>query len=1720
MSSTTTITEDRTVDFNTLSDTLITDNEPLSFLYATTNVKKTVDTQVMKIVKETKDRIDRKEEIYEIPQVSYTITSYIPFWGTSTYKKMYYPELKLINNKRELKAFLEDNQPDYVPDTSILREYKFLSKNENYSIVSKLKDTNDQLEYFRRTFNRYKFTENEHFQNMKKTQELIKNNNIENVLDTSAILVNKKIRNMYNFINKIGSTEVLSQNQSLYSYLNNVEVLYGFIKFVGNNIVYRSARDYVIGVTLQGFGLSLFPTLLITGSVYLVINAYEAYSSVSQDIAETKMEKLYYAMTKGGCLAAVEAFKEFAKTGLGIGRLSIIVGSEIINCIMLVLDPKINRTRADALAKSYADGIDMKIVEQLMTTTQQSGIFFRFLWPTIKKFNPQLIVDYLGHLPESIVRQQIFQDFYAAITYVPEKAIELTEKYIPLGKYIILPIKYQYLFYKKGFELSLKITNSIWKITIQFTVAAAVIITSYFMINYVLKQFGVDLTSFVENFVSTNIETFDDYLKNSNYFYLRFVTKPLFYLLSMIYTHSTFVFSYLGNETLEFIKDVLLYIYTDHKYFVKFLLNMPAQMISSTIVNSLKPYTQQYLSAILPAGIYIQTLSKNVNSLEDYINVIENGINIGLIGIGLSTTMNILYTWYNRESDERIKSNIQAIKNVYRPKITNATGKEKEKLERQQQSLISKLQEAYALSCFYISNNVMTQYFDRITSLTNTRLNKYIEWYEINYGRRDIFKEFNFSMVTNKIILDNYANAAINDALLDVFTNIDVITEKWQWSNEWPYVSFKIKGINKEYEEVNLDTEKLKKIINDKNKINAMRKAGLINNIKEEKTILDPLLQEQKILSQTIQETYKLLEKDPSNIELRKQIVDIRTKYNSLKTNVDQLEISIGRREIEIEQLNFMETYFEKNKKILENPVTTAYTESANLQLKSIIYNKFIPWTNPMDRKLFSAFMKDVKGNENLVVDNLKKYYKKVQILEQQKNKIYNQIQNKGISDSTAAQQLTNINKLYEIIKSDYKNDTNINELVEYNKSLTEIVLKQYTFELAKTSTDIGTFYNINQQLYDFRNTFKSITKQAKFLEKENLVSDTIINDLSSVSKIYQTEDVKMFKEKSKQLKEKKLKEKEKPTEVETSKKETQSWTMYFLKPFIDWGVDFYYNTLKTLIKFGSVRKQKAKLKLEELKQMEAILQSSIAEKDDRRNSLLSEIARKRNQISKTLQYDMKIVNFVISNIPINQIDESNNKEANTIRRVINTLKAQETQIETNIKTRTTTDITTDIETSYDYDIVYDTAFGGDSDSGMTTLNPFIGDEIQQLEDLSNTIYTTSGNKVKLTGNGTLNKDNCIMESISETASSIPNIFCTQFFEHLPKELINKVQEIKNIIIEEKINFITSNVNISRKFKESLDDNLLYLWMVPEFREELSKFKFTEEFKKDLYNLTTTDISGSAVLEGTNRLYNQIINEGPQDWSNIYLLNMLSARVAYDQNITVTLEQSNLTEYLEIEDKIYRKNEEDFQKEKQEYEKLAKMFNKHNIEINKQNIKENDQNKGGLVSNIINYISKVFKDNVVGRSKSVGLDFVQTISEKIEDVLVKERDIDFIHKDLKQKIEKLPETIDKKVFYEQEQKWYEASKITDKLEYNIQRELTRKNQQFISEDVWYRWIKGYTWLGIYAPKKQDILANFFADDTDGIKSSFIINSGYNFDKQIIETHDEIKLINAIKSEAI
>lgn len=576
--STTTLSDKKQSSMITLTDVLGTEST-FSFLYKDAKVPTSKFLESMQSKQKIQKRIDEEKEFLE--QFSRSVPS---FWQKMTHLFTLSPSSPSIVS----------NNTSLIPNETKIRNYKGV---QNYGqIVSTLKQLNDYALFFERSYNALIAEDVRNSQSLKRNE----------------MLMSKKLRSLKVLFDEI-ETNSMKEN-SLFNYYHSESHMYKVVKFVTGTLVYESAKQMVCQYVLDKTNLQTYLGPFAYAPVYLVFNFYTVYKNLSSDEREDQstLEKIKYALIKGGFTVIIDVLKMTLFPMLGFSSVFVILGTTVVEAVLMMFDPKADKQRSDELAKSYGEmTLDKEFIKHVLQPAKSLDVTKKIL------SGLKLPFDWIATLPEA-VGQAVFGNVY-----------------IP---YLSTILKY---------------CNTTYKCSV-YAIGS---VSCFCMVSTVLANY----TPFGELYQHAYTLAVQHGLWNDNIIlsltsgitnrFLSETQKSVLQLMLQVFTGLFGLFvQFVKQLEIEkgmavFLKNSFLYMCEHHKEFVRFISNtMFAATIAPHIRSFLKANTQHYLAFACPILFQMMTVNPSA-STDDYAQALTKSVFNGGIAVLLSVGVNITTTF-------------------------------------------------------------------------------------------------------------------------------------------------------------------------------------------------------------------------------------------------------------------------------------------------------------------------------------------------------------------------------------------------------------------------------------------------------------------------------------------------------------------------------------------------------------------------------------------------------------------------------------------------------------------------------------------------------------------------------------------------------------------------------------------------------------------------------------------------------------------------------------------------------------------------------------------------------------------------------------------------------------------------------------------------------------------------------------------------------------------
>lgn len=1647
----------------------IDSDDVLSFLKDNSYVEETLTLKSVGIMNEVEKRLQKIEKDVVPIKKNFSIFG----WGYLFQKReRIYPILVGIDTKKELKQFLDNNRYSYTPDIEKLRSYQFVNPQLSNSVIDVLKDSNDKIEFFRRSYNRVVKDDNEQYNEEKRINTLIAKGDTSTLMNSSAIFVNKKVRTLRKFFNDVGNTTLYNENVSAYDYFTNVNSMYKFFHFTMGSVVYSSAKTRIVSAIITSMGVSGGSAILASLPIYMAFSAHNIYQTMKEDNGETSWDKIMYMLWKAPLVGCMDCVKDMAATHLSLGRGFIISASFIFDVTMMFIDPRLSKQRSDDLAKTYGQGIDKETIKNLMEPTKESLIVSRILSKVM------LPLDWIANIPEAV-----FTTIYSNVSSVLQYS----------G-----PLKYLFPLVSPAMYLTKKVAsvcNITWKFGVYSISAIFCIVSCYNSFINVMPYFKEFFQLFINSDMSETgygqpsketLESMIDRLTEVTPSSWDKIHQTIIRnisgigaLESVIATMLNYIKITTKNViTYEFTKKVFLNLYKD-KNIAKFFMGIPANWITSKTTTFLKSHTQMYLSVLAPTLLSIySSRSGKITSLDQYLDVLGSSIVYGVAGFSVGVLLNIVWdNMLDHSKNNKIVSKYREID----IKANSMSGR-----------WLSKRAAKHILYTYhYLSSNIIVDWIDTtVNKLKNKVAGNLIEWVEVSYGRKSFIYDSNFTWLSNRLVMDEYFSQAMNSAMIDVLSNVDTIMDMEKNSNIYKGVKLdkdKIKKVIDERKQMDLEN-KLKEINNQEILLN--QKGGLESSYGGIKSKLESVLSRIDRVNRKIS-----IDKNIEDL-LEKRRVLLVEKYkmeNNLQIISKALDDTISKIELsqsKVHQIDYIQEYYKRNESLWDNP-TEMVNENATKQTASIVLNKFIPFiSQKFDNTMLAALESDARTQYNIVHNRMKEYIENLSLLEESsRNILYN-------LPEGSSEKLENINSKYDDLVQRFNKDEGLHNHIEYMQAINEIVIKQQSLEMALNGYDIASFYQSNKRLSSIKKTQDVFLNDnvSRFSEKY-IVQPSVIEKVKFGERDIATQsglEIDVL------LEEYRVNRGLKKDAVLI---EEGGWFSSIYNRFENCAVEQIRKGMKNIVGYGMMKKKETIKRLQELKTIEENLKQNTAQ-----DNFLQQIKNFREEELRVLSTVNKLVFNEIVRIKI--LIPEMKPVTDEDKMFVNTFSNLSYQSFLEHKREKDTDISTDIgidkSTDYDYDIIYEKAFGGNQSPFSYT-----GEELQELQTFDRIVNLTSGVKV-ISDAFRLFEYEC--PDPPQTSCLNRNLFV----KSIPQEVIKEFDTITGEIYE-KISNLEIQGTVNEK-KNIIASNMILMWITPEYRDRLSKFKVSQ----DSQNLLKTVMSENGGNSG-GRMFNEYLKGRDIDWSNPHILYLLSRKMYHMDYASKILLNSNLKEYIKKEEDLLSKKDILFEDEVKQYEKLHQMtdeYNKNNGDVftgikarNEPSISETWAET--IPNYIFNFVGSIF-GSIGARGITNGIDWIRVQINKTRE----NREKDIIKEQYLSKLDNVENLIVKDNIKTQIDTWYSSASKVDSITNQIKYEKNLINLNYQTEDKSLRYIQRNLEVpdmsGILSPSEDEILHMFFADDESGLKRKYVTSTGLSFPSRVLDIERTVRTLKELK----
>ena len=1589
---------------------VIDETNPFYFFYKDGKTPYSKTKRDIVAVKKIKEKV-RKEE----KTIRDNTVSVLAYWVPSLYTtRISIPQINGLGNADTL-DYIQKNYRIVVPDYEKLKDYKPIL--DYGKIIELVKDTNDYVTLFKRSYNQLLSDEKDQLEIYRK---------IENGTEKNKMLMSKKLRSMKKIFDDVEKD--IERNSSIFNYYKSDNMAYKMVKFLGGMLIQNTAKQMIVQYSMDNIG-NMLGTILgpfATAPVYIIINIATTFLSISTDKRESFREKLIYSLTKGTCTGIIDVVKTTVFPMMALSGISLIVGNIVVDGIMVIFDPKLNKKRSDDLAKTYGDlALDPNFIKnslnppKLVNTVKILAIVLCTL---------KVPLEWVAELPEAVLTY-VSEILTAPIT-IPMKALN------DFGLHLIGKI-YGEERVKSirnaeesasgwiGWLLNstLITMNFLYKLAVKTCGAVAVfLMCKYAISNYTpfpqiyanlveqASEYGIWDTSLMQtirNVMSSGIIGAAVSISS----WLNYALSFISYSVGIVVTFADSMG--LQESIISAGKNMFLYLCENHKSAVVFMTRTATSFITPSISTFLKANTQHYMFAIAPA-LYAAYMKDPSTS---HIELINSSISYAKIAVIASVCVNIVSTFVAKIWGE--KSTVDGFRKIdekYKLKSGFSIARFVEKVK------------------FTLGNSLIITGLDQLsTSIRNNFFGSWIEYVEVNFGRRDFFNTLNFSGLTNRILIDGYFEQALTKSVVDIVSNVNILQ--------------KIEDVNAEVENnFTIDREAIRRAID----INKSKDA------EKEKTLLA-------------------------------EIRDLKTLPAS-----EDITMKILEKEQRVEALKGMQKYYDYNEQFLQVPEREITKMERGEIIKSIIFNQFNPFVEQVDPSLLGYLQNDQKVQVTRLINDINKdYARKIQTLQLKKEMFENDIKSGKIKGAHIAKHALGLNREYSELQSKFKTDENIGSTSEYIRMLNDIIITQYSYTNVKSATDISTYYKRSKFLSGLSEKISIATKDIEPFKEQYLINPEIINESLENLRIQESHTVSEFQ---KQIEEYEKYKKDKPKTSKRESKQHSEEDGYFTnmkKKFTNMVagpiVELLYSNLEKVMRFSSYKKQTALKNLAELKELEQSIRKDTTLTIDQKSDMLVQIEM-ASQVQ--IQNMNTINNFVIDTInntadEIQPVDQRSSQFAKAVQKI------KETQKTTGLSTMT------DIETSTDYQFQYETAFGASPESGVGIETPYTGENVEEVSKLTNAVPFLSGSKINIASSGGLKKMMCGTDTctaFNEFIDKVPDSVAKEF-EDVQLEIRSIIQKIQSELPAEMMNKYSDN-NLLFAYMNPITNSRLSS-LPPMSKETKEAFRkifdnssphesrmryFKDNFEDDikwnnphlLFFLSTKTYRSSAVSSILAR-------------SNINELNEITKQLQEnineerDKEIEM-IEKIKKYEILPEEEKEKEPEPEKLVEEPSTWSSMFLSGMKFVASSGVNLLASASVTVVSIVSNTVGFFGNDAVQNTLAAFK-LKIDGYST-----------ERNAEEINKTIEEQIKDMQDKDTASIVDNLRISWFDQAKKVDELVYQEEIQKIKKANQWTSETLSYnvfQFTGNSDFSGIISPTTSDILHTFFADDEFGVKQKFV-----------------------------
>lgn len=738
----TTTTHHKKLDTLSMKD-IIDSSSPFAFFYEDETIPTTVIGQNSVGIKKIKKKIDIEEK---------NIKKYTETW--SSYAKTFFkpvvnfPEIDNLETIDQMREYINTNYSHIVPDKILLNEYRHMA---NYGkIISTVKDTNDYILLFERSYNQIVANDKKQMEMAEKIAKGTEN----------GMLMSGRLRSLKTLFDE--TEESIDRKNQLFNYYETKQTVYKALRFIGGTIVWDYGKQFIIRTSID-YLTPLVGTVLapyIGAPIYLIINFASVYANLGKDARENQsiFSKIKYSLVKGGYMAITDVIKTTVFPMMASGAVSVIMGTLVLDGIMAIFDPKLNTKRSDELAKSYG----------LLTLDRE---FVKNMLDPPRLFN---VVNILGKCATPFVW----------LATIPEAVFDTLG--ISTVSKMVVPYPARLLLNTAATSI-----NYMFKAIVYVIAVSGTIILTQNALQYTpIPGLIIELTKYAqENGFWSNswLETIQKGLSSNT------VTQKMISFLSSAISLTSSLFSISNWITVQGFSGInsliknspLIYMAKNHKAFMTFLSRTTMTMfISPAITTMIKANSQHFMIATAPLlyAAYMQ------NPMINRVDGISSLAFYGAIGASVSVISNIIFHVVNHVIKN--KSTIDAFDNI------DAKHKKRGSMLR----WVDKIK-------YTLSSNLLFMCIDDISiKMRNIVAGSWIDYVETKFGRRDFFQSLSFTGLTNRLVIDGYIQKNLTNAVVNFASNWEVLEKIGNVNDEVVNnVPFDIDAVRRNFEKSKAD---------------------------------------------------------------------------------------------------------------------------------------------------------------------------------------------------------------------------------------------------------------------------------------------------------------------------------------------------------------------------------------------------------------------------------------------------------------------------------------------------------------------------------------------------------------------------------------------------------------------------------------------------------------------------------------------------------------------------------------------------------------------------------------------------------------------------------------------------------------------------------------------------------------------------------------------------